>query len=128
MSIVVDEHGGAVGILTFEDIVEEIVGEISDEYDTESLPYKELSDRSWLVQARMEIPHINEQLGFELPEGEYETLSGFLLKQFGRIPEPTGRVVFSIHRPETLSSRFERPRKGILKLFCGPAIRSDQRT
>jgi putative hemolysin len=107
MVVVVDEHGGAVGILTFEDIVEEIVGEINDEYDTESLPYKELSDSSWLVQARMEIQAINDQLRVALPEGEYETLSGFLLQQFGRIPSnrdelffdtPTGSYKFTIRK------------------------------
>jgi putative hemolysin len=107
MVVIVDEHGGAVGILTFEDIVEEIVGEINDEYDTESLPYKELSDSSWLVQARMEIQAINDQLRVSLPEGEYETLSGFLLQQFGRIPTnrdelffdtPTGSYKFTIRK------------------------------
>ena len=107
MVVVVDEHGGAVGILTFEDIVEEIVGEINDEYDTESLPYKELSDSSWLVQARMEIQAINDQLRVALPEGEYETFSGFLLQQFGRIPTnrdelffdtPTGSYKFTIRK------------------------------
>ncbi|MGZ3689561.1 MAG: transporter associated domain-containing protein, partial [Bdellovibrionota bacterium] len=92
--VVVDEHGGAVGILTFEDIVEEIVGEIADEYDTDSAPYKEVSERSWLVQARMEISAINETLKLDLPHGEYETLSGFLLQQFGRIPEPRDELFF----------------------------------
>jgi CBS domain containing-hemolysin-like protein len=95
MVVVVDEHGGAVGILTFEDIVEEIVGEINDEYDNESAPFKTLSEQSWLLQASMEIPHINEQLGFSLPEGEYETLSGFLLQQFGRIPEARDELFFN---------------------------------
>ncbi len=95
MVIVVDEHGGAVGILTFEDIVEEIVGEISDEFDFESLPYKELSDRSWSVQAKMEIQQINETLKIEIPQGDYETLSGFLLQQFGRIPEPRDELFFN---------------------------------
>ncbi|MGZ3699339.1 MAG: hemolysin family protein [Bdellovibrionota bacterium] len=94
MVVVVDEHGGAVGILTFEDIVEEIVGEIADEYDTDSAPYKEVSERSWLVQARMEISAINETLKLDLPHGEYETLSGFLLQQFGRIPEPRDELFF----------------------------------
>ncbi len=94
MVIVVDEHGGAVGILTFEDIVEEIVGEISDEFDFESLSYKELSEQSWSVQAKMEIQQINETLKVDLPEGNYETLSGFLLQQFGRIPEPRDELFF----------------------------------
>jgi hypothetical protein len=94
MVVVVDEHGGAVGILTFEDIVEEIVGEISDEFDFETLSYKELSEQSWSVQAKMEIQQINETLKVDLPEGNYETLSGFLLQQFGRIPEPRDELFF----------------------------------
>ncbi len=95
MVVVVDEHGGAVGILTFEDIVEEIVGEISDEYDSEAIPYKELSNKSWLIQTRMEVQQINEMLKFDLPEGDYETLSGFLLQQFGRIPESRDELFFN---------------------------------
>lgn len=95
MAIVVDEHGGAVGVLTFEDIVEEIVGEISDEYDTDSPPYKELSELSWLVLARMEIQQINDQLKLNIPQGDYETLSGFLLQQFGRIPDSRDELFFT---------------------------------
>jgi len=95
MVVVVDEHGGAVGILTFEDIIEEIVGEISDEYDYESLPYKQISDNRWVVQARMEIEQINEIMKLHLPEGNYETLSGFLLQQFGRIPRNNDELHFN---------------------------------
>ena len=95
MVVVVDEHGGAVGILTFEDIVEEIVGEIRDEDDIETVHYRELGPRSWLIQARMEIQQINEILKLEMPEGDYETLSGFLLQQFGRIPEQADELYFS---------------------------------
>lgn len=105
--VVVDEHGGAVGILTFEDIVEEIVGEISDEDDHEAPLYKELEEGRWQIQAKMEIEAINEALRLELPHGEYETLSGFLLQQFGRIPEsrdelffdtPAGTLKFTIRK------------------------------
>ena len=92
--VVVDEYGGAVGILTFEDIIEEIVGEITDEYDTETEPYRELGEGRWLVQARMEISALNEKLRLALPEGEYETLGGFLLQQFGRIPDPQDELYF----------------------------------
>ncbi|MCM2278402.1 MAG: hemolysin family protein [Oligoflexia bacterium] len=95
MVVVVDEHGGAVGVLTFEDIVEEIVGEISDEYDSDSSPYRALADGSWLVQARMEVHQINDILKLELPHGDYETLSGFLLQQFGRIPESRDELFFN---------------------------------
>lgn len=95
MVVVVDEHGGAVGILAFEDIVEEIVGEISDEYDQDASPYRTVGEGTWLVQARMEIEAINDQLRIDLPQGEYETLSGFLLKQFGRIPEPRDELFFN---------------------------------
>jgi CBS domain containing-hemolysin-like protein len=92
--VIVDEYGGAVGILTFEDIVEEITGEIEDEYDVETQPWKQLSEETWLIQARMEVSLINERLRLELPEGEYETLGGFLLQQFGRIPESGDELFF----------------------------------
>lgn len=95
MAIVVDEHGGAVGILTFEDIVEEVVGEISDEYDVDAPPFKALSDSSWLIQARMEIQQINDLFKLNLPQGDYETLSGFLLQQFGRIPDIRDELFFN---------------------------------
>ncbi|MBC7691403.1 MAG: HlyC/CorC family transporter [Methylotenera sp.] len=107
MVVVVDEYGGAVGVLTFEDIVEEIVGEISDEHDTDVNTHKQMGENSWLVQAKMEILQINEDLKLELPEGEYETLGGFLLQQFGRIPEladdlyfntPAGSLKFTVRK------------------------------
>ncbi len=94
MVVVVDEYGGAIGVLTFEDIVEEIVGEIRDEYDIESARIRQLGPHRWLVQSRIEIDDINEQLSLELPKGEYETLSGFLLQQFGRIPEEGDELFF----------------------------------
>lgn len=88
MAIVVDEYGGVVGIVTVEDLLEEIVGEIEDEYDEEPPPFRRLPDGSYMVDARMEVDLFNEELGLKLPEGEYETLGGFLLSLFQKIPDP----------------------------------------
>lgn len=86
MAAVVDEYGGAVGMVTVEDILEEVVGEIEDEYDIDQPLYKKVGPRKFLIKARMEIDHINEILKLDLPKGEYETLGGFILERLGRVP------------------------------------------
>ena len=87
IAIVVDEYGGSIGIITIEDILEEVVGEISDEYDHEVKQWGKLGKNKFLVNARIEIEEINERLGLDLPKEGYETAGGFLLKQMGRIPQ-----------------------------------------
>ncbi|MBL0731922.1 MAG: HlyC/CorC family transporter [Desulfosarcina sp.] len=87
IAIVVDEYGGSTGIITIEDILEEVVGEISDEYDHEVKQWGKLGKNKFLVNARIEIEEINERLGLDLPKEGYETAGGFLLKQMGRIPQ-----------------------------------------
>jgi putative hemolysin len=86
MAIVVDEYGGAVGIVTIEDLLEEIVGEIADEFDQEVAPFKKLAEGHYLVSARTEIKVLNEVLHLRLPDGDYETLAGFLIFQMGDLP------------------------------------------
>jgi putative hemolysin len=86
LAVVVDEYGGAVGIVTIEDLLEEIVGEISDEFDQEVAPFIKLADGHYLVSARTEIKALNETLHLELPPGDYETLGGFLIAQLGDLP------------------------------------------
>jgi CBS domain containing-hemolysin-like protein len=87
IAIVVNEYGGSLGIVTLEDPLEEIVGNIEDEFDEFSeAMYQKLSDGSYRINARMEIDEINEKLPLKLPEGTFETLGGFLLSEFRRIP------------------------------------------
>ena len=86
LAVVVDEYGGAVGIVTIEDLLEEIVGEITDEFDQEVAPFKKLGEGHYLISARTEIKALNETLHLELPAGDYETLAGFLISELGDLP------------------------------------------
>ncbi len=87
MAIAVDEYGGATGIITVEDILEEIVGEIEDEYDPKRSLYTKIGPSAYLLDSRIEIDHMNERFQLDLPEGTYETLGGLLMSHIGRIPE-----------------------------------------
>lgn len=86
LAVIVDEYGGAVGIATMEDLLEEIVGEIQDEYDTEEPLLRWIAPHQVLVSGRVELEELNEKLGLQLPKEDYETLAGMLLKAFRRIP------------------------------------------
>lgn len=87
LALVVDEFGGTGGIVSMEDIIEQIFGEIEDEYDSDSLMEQEISEQEYLLSARHEIDYLNEKYGWSLPTGEYETLSGFLLSITENIPK-----------------------------------------
>jgi CBS domain containing-hemolysin-like protein len=86
LAVVVDEYGGAVGIVSLEDVLEEIVGEIADEFDREVTPFKKLGEGHYLVNVHMGIGALNEALHLDLPPGDYETLAGFLISQLGDLP------------------------------------------
>lgn len=87
MAVVVDEYGAAIGIITIEDILEEIVGEIEDEFDEISSFYVKKGDDSYEIKGKMEIDAIEEELGIKFPEGDYETIAGFITDKLGRIPK-----------------------------------------
>ena len=87
MAIVVDEYGGTAGLLTMEDILEELVGNIFDEYDDVEVEYKKLDDNTYLIEGSVSLYELNKILAVKLPEGDYETLSGYLMEKLGRLPE-----------------------------------------
>ncbi len=86
IAIVVDEYGGTAGLVTIEDILEEIVGEIQDEYDPEEFYMDRISDDEYIFSARMDLDDINDLMAVELPTDESDTLGGLVYSILGRVP------------------------------------------
>ena len=93
MVVVVDEYGGTAGLVTIEDVLEEIVGEITDEYDTEQPSYERLPNGQLRVNARLPIEHLSELLGIELQDEDVDSVGGLLAKHLGRVPIPGSSVL-----------------------------------
>jgi CBS domain containing-hemolysin-like protein len=87
IAIVVDEHGGTAGIVTIEDILEELFGEIEDEFDIQEAICRRVAKDTYIISGKVEVDHINEKYNLNIEEGDYETLSGFITTQLGRIPD-----------------------------------------
>ena len=87
MAIVIDEYGGTAGLVTMEDLLEEIVGNIFDEYDDIEKEFEKVDDNTFLISGSVSINELKKILKIQIPEGEYETLSGYLLELLGRVPE-----------------------------------------
>ena len=115
-AVVVDEHGGTAGIVTLEDLLEELVGEIQDEYDVAELGVETLDEGRYLIPGTLRIDEASARLGVRLPEGEYETVAGFLMDRLGRIPRRRDVVehngwrlwVRSMHRRRVVQVLVER--------------------
>lgn len=87
IAVVVDEFGGTAGIVTMEDIIEELFGEIKDEYDVEEHICRRISSDTYLISGKVEIDHLNEKYKIGIPEGDYETVAGYVENRIGRIPK-----------------------------------------
>ncbi len=107
IAIIVDEYGGTAGLITMEDILEELVGDIYDEYDKVEKEYEKIDDNTYLLSGSLPIYDVNKLLDSKIPEGDYDTLSGYLQEELGRIPKDeenpiieTDRVTYKIEEYE----------------------------
>ena len=98
MAIVLDEYGGTEGLITMEDILEELVGDIFDEYDEIEKEYEKLDENTYLISGSMNISDLSKLLNVKIEEGDYETLSGYLQEKLGRIPEDEEKPVIETEK------------------------------
>ena len=94
LAVAVDEYGGTAGIVTLEDLLEELFGDIRDEHDAAAAPVREIEEGVWLVHGRVELEDLEAETGLALPEGDYDTVAGYLLGHAGSVP--TERDVFEL--------------------------------
>lgn len=111
MAIVVDEYGGTAGLATIEDVLEEIVGEIQDEYDVEEPSIQILSDTEMIVDARVSIYDINEMTGLQLESADADRIGGLIYEQLGRVPKVGDEIVLDQATVTVLSVEGVRPQK-----------------
>lgn len=94
LAIVIDEYGGTAGIVTMEDILEEIVGEIYDEYDDVEYKYEKINDTTYVFEGNVAIYDLEKILDIKIQEGDYDTLAGYLIDQIGKIPEKSEKIAY----------------------------------
>ena len=121
LTIVIDEYGGTAGIMTVEDIIEELFGEIEDEHDQIELTEKALSEKSYLFSARLEVDYLNETYKLNLPESDnYETLGGLIVNYTEEIPELNEKIV--IENYEFIISEVSSTKIDTVKLIVGEKV------
>jgi CBS domain containing-hemolysin-like protein len=99
--LVADEYGGTAGMVTMEDLIEEIVGDVRDEHDDVTPDVLRMSPDSWRVSGLLRIDEVAENAGFRAPEGEYETIGGLVMQELGHIPKPGEAVELTAFEPDS---------------------------
>ena len=100
---VVDEFGGTAGIITMEDVLEELFGEIEDEYDTEKFVEKQLAENEFIFSGRLELDYLEDKYGFEFTGNESETLSGYIINYHETIPRQKDRIIIDNYEFDVLN-------------------------
>ncbi len=98
-----DEFGGTAGIITLEDVLEELFGEIEDEYDTEEFIEKQIAENEFIFSGRLELDYLEEKYNLIFPEHEYETLSGYVINYYETIPRQKERIIIDDYEFEVIS-------------------------
>ena len=117
----VDEYGGTAGLVTVEDVIEELVGEIRDEYDSEAEPIVREGDDKYVFSAKVAIGELVDRLGVEIEDGEFETVGGYVLARVGRVPAVGERFTFDGMDVEILEAERRRIHKVRLSRLLVPA-------
>ena len=98
IAVVIDEYGGTAGLVTMEDILEELVGDIYDEYDDEKEWYEKIDENTYIINGNVSIHDLEKILEVDIPEGDYDTLSGYLIEELGRIPKDKERPIIETEK------------------------------
>lgn len=117
---VIDEFGGTAGIVTMEDVLEEIFGDINDEYDVQEYVEKQIADSEYIFSGRLEVDYLNQKYGFTFPEDETETLSGYIISHHETIPKIKERIIIDHYEFDILltsNTRIETVKMKVLKTY-----------
>ena len=128
IAIIVDEYGGTAGLVTMEDILEELVGDIYDEYDKEEKEYEKLDENTYMSAGSLPIYDVNKLLDAEIPEGDYDTISGFLQEELGRIPEDEEKPVIETKKVTYKIEEYEDKRILKVKACKNNIIETEEET
>ena len=128
IAIIVDEYGGTAGLITMEDILEELVGDIYDEYDKEEKEYEKIDENTYILAGSLPIYDVNKLLDAGIPEGDYDTISGFLQEELGRIPEDEEKPVIETEKVTYKIEEYEDKRILKVKACKNNKIETEEET